>query len=344
MKRKFKLIFGIDISKLTLDVTYFFDDLSHYLQVPNNAKGISQLVDLMEELGIDQNQVLVCCENTGSYTEKLALVMKSLDVTFWVVHPVVMKGYKLDLQRTKNDKVDSNKIAEFALAHQHKATNFHHPDQKTKELKELYLLRKQLIGIRQRTLNFIASENDKAIPGILNTVVYDQLKLFLTDLIKEVEKSIKLLIKSEKTISGYYNILLSIPGVGPVIAQHILAVTDGFKKITDYKSFACYVGIAPFERSSGTSVRYRPRTSKRANQELKAEMHQGALSVTKQGQVFHNYYKTMINKGKHHLWIMNSIMNMIAKCIYTLVSKLVPFNKELFINNKKSWQNNLVLS
>jgi transposase len=344
MKSKFKLIFGIDISKLTLDVTYFFDGSSYYFQVPNNAKGISQLVDAIKELGIDEHDVLVCCENTGSYTEKLAMVMKSLDTTFWVVHPIIMKGYRLDLQRVKNDKVDSMKIAEFALAHQHKATNYHHADQKTKELKELYLLRKQLIGIRQRTLNFIASENDKAIPGILNTVIYDQLKLFLNDLIKDVEKSILLLIKSEKTISGYYKILLSIPGVGPVIAQHILAVTDGFRKIIDYKSFACYVGIAPFARSSGTSIKFRPRTSKKANQELKAEMHQGALSVIREGQIFYNYYKLMIDKGKHHLWIMNSIMNMIAKCIFNLVNKMTVFNKEIFVNNKKSWQNNLVLS
>jgi transposase len=344
MERKFRLIFGIDISKSTLDVTYFFESSSHYFQITNDAKGISQLVDTIKTLDVKENEVLICCENTGSYTDKLALVMKSLDVTFWVVHPIIMKGYRLDLQRAKNDKVDSMKIAQFAFAHQHKATNFHHPDQKTKELKELYLLRKQLIGIRQRTLNFIASENDKAIPGVINTVIYNQLRHFITDLIKDVEKSIRLLIKSEKTISRYYDILLSIPGIGPVIAQHILAVTDGFKKIIDYKAFACYVGIAPFERSSGTSIKYRPRTSKRANQELKAEMHQGALSVIKHGQVFHTYYKTMIEKGKHHLWIINSIMNMIAKCIFNLITKMVPFNKEVFVNNKKSWTNNLVVS
>jgi hypothetical protein len=32
-------------------------------------------------------------------------------------------------------------------------------------MKELYLLRKQLVGLRQKTLNFIASEKDKAVPG-----------------------------------------------------------------------------------------------------------------------------------------------------------------------------------
>jgi transposase len=344
MERKFRLIFGIDISKLTLDVTYFLDGSSHYMQITNDAKGICQLVEVIKKHSIDEKEVLVCCENTGIYTEKLSMVMQSLDVTFWVVHPIIMKGYRLDLQRIKNDKVDSMKIAEFALAHQHKATNFHHPDQKTKELKELYLLRKQLISLRQRTMNFIASEAEKAIPGILNSIVYDQLKLFLTDLIKEVERSIQLLIKSEKTIMGHYKILLSIPGIGPVIAQHMLVVTDGFKKISDYKSFACYVGIAPFARSSGTSIKYRPRTSKKANQELKAELHLGAISVIKQGQIFHGYYKSMIDKGKHHLWIINSIMNMIAKCVFNLVKKMTEFSQEIFVKNKISWQNNLVMS
>ncbi|WP_372950774.1 transposase [Mariniphaga sp.] len=111
--------------------------------------------------------------------------------------------------------------------------------------------------------------------------------------------------------------------------------------MVDYKAFACYVGIAPFERTSGTSIRYRPRTSKKANQELKAEMHQGALSVIRKGQLFHSYYKTMLDRGKHHLWILNTIMNMIAKSIFVLANKMTPFNNEIFVKNKKSWQNNL---
>lgn len=344
MKHKFKLIFGIDISKLTLDVTYFHGKKEQYLQVSNDAKGISKLVQIMSALGVCEEDVLVCCENTGSYMDKLAFVMKGINATFWVIHPVIMKGYRLDLQRAKNDKVDSRKIAEFALAHQHKAVNYHHPDQKTREMKELYLLRKQLVGLRQKTLNFIASEKDKAVPGIINNLIYQQVINFINDLIKDVEKSIKLLIKSEETISSFYRILISIPGIGSVTAQHIMVVTDGFKKINDYKSFACYTGIAPFARSSGTSIRYRPRTSKKANQELKANMHQGAISVIRQGQLFNNYYQRMIEKGKHHLWIINSIINMIAKCVFNLIKKMTEFDKEIFINSKKSWHENLVLS
>lgn len=344
MEHKFKLIFGIDISKLTLDVTYFFEKKKEYIQVSNDAKGISKLVQMIGELGVCESEVLVCCENTGNYMDKLAFVMKGLTATFWVVHPVIMKSYRLDLQRAKNDKVDSGKIAEFALAHQHKAVNYHHPDQKTREMKELYLLRKQLVNLRQKTLNFIASEKDKAVPGIMNALVYQQIISFISDLVKEVEKSIKLLIKSEKTLSSSYRILISIPGIGPVTAQHIMVVTDGFRKISDYKSFACYTGIAPFSRSSGTSIKYRPSTSKKANQELKANMHQGAISVIRQGQIFHGYYQKMIERGKHHLWIINSIMNMIAKCVFNLIKKMTEFDKEIFINSKKSWHENLVLS
>jgi len=344
MEHKFKLIFGIDVSKLTLDVTYFFDKKKEYIQVSNDAKGISKLVQMIGELGLCESDVLVCCENTGNYMDKLAFVMKGLSATFWVIHPVIMKSYRLDLQRSKNDKVDSAKIAEFALAHQHKSVSYHHPDQKTKEMKELHLLRKQLVGLRQKTLNFIASEQDKAVPGIMNTLVYEQIHSLLNDLVKEVEKSIKLLIKSEKTISTPFLILKSVPGIGDVTAQRMLIATDGFKKIKDYKSFACYAGIAPFARSSGTSVHYRPRTSKKADQDLKAIMHQGAISVTRKGQLYHSYYQNMKQRGKHHLWIMNSIMNMIAKCAFNQIKKMTEFDKEIFIKNKKSWHENLVLS
>lgn len=344
MGHKFKLIFGIDISKLTLDVTYFYTNKQQYIQVSNDAKGISKLVQIIGELGVCESDVLVCCENTGNYMDKLAFVMKGLTATFWVIHPVIMKGYRLDLQRAKNDKVDSGKIAEFALAHQHKAVSYHHPDKKTREMKELYLLRRQLVGLRQKTLNFIASEKDKAVPGIMNTLVYEQILSLLNDLVKEVERSIKLLIKSEKSISTFYTILKSISGVGDIAAQHILVVTDGFRKITDYKSFACYAGIAPFARSSGTSVHYRPKTSKKADQQLKAIMHQGAISVIRKGQLYHSYYQKMKQRGKHHLWIMNSIMNMIAKCIFNQIKKMTEFDKEIFMKNKKSWHENLVLS
>lgn len=344
MEYKFKLIFGIDISKLTLDVTYFLDNKQQYVRLSNDAKGISKLVQMIGEPGVSEPEVLICCENTGSYMDKLAFVMKGLAVTFWVIHPVIMKGYRLDLQRAKNDKVDSAKIAAFALAHQHKAVSYHHPDQKTREMKELHLLRRQLVGLRQKTLNFIASEKDKAVPGIMNTLIYEQVISFLSDLVKEVEKSMALLIKSEKAISRPYRILLSIPGIGNVTAQHMLVVTDGFRKITDYKSFACYAGIAPFAHSSGTSVRYRPSTSKKADQQLKATMHQGAISVIRKGQLYHSYYQRMTQRGKHHLWIMNSIMNMIAKCAFNQIRKMNEFDKEIFIKNKKSWHEDLVLS
>ncbi len=49
----------------------------------------------------------------------------------------------------------------------------------------------------------------------------------------------------------------------------------------------------------------------------------------------------MLDRGKHHLWILNTIMNMIAKSIFVLANKMTPFNNEIFVKNKKSWQNNL---
>ena len=344
MDKKFKLIIGIDISKLTLDVTFFFNNESRYMQVSNDAKGIIELLKIITELDFEEHQVLICCENTGNYMSKLAHVLQGHQVVFWVVHPVIMNGYQPELIRGEDDQSASGRIAEFALTHQHKAHNYHHPDSKTNELKGLYLLRKQLVNTRQRVLNFKSSENDKAIPGTTNILVYEQLKAHLTALIDQVEKSIKLVIRSSEELKDIYKVITSVPGIGPVVASHSIAATDGFKKINNYKAFSCYIGTAPFSRSSGTSIRYRPKTSKKANQKLKAELHQGALSLIGKGRLFHEYYNKMIDIGKHHLWIMNTIMNILIKLMYTMLKRTELFNKEKFILSKKSWQNNLLLS
>jgi len=52
----------------------------------------------------------------------------------------------------------------------------------------------------------------------------------------------------------------------------------------------------------------------------------------------------MIEKGKHHLWIINSIMNMIVKLAFRMIKTMQLFDKNLYLNNKKSWAINLELS
>jgi transposase len=342
--KKYLLIIGIDVSKLTLAVCYKFDSEFIQFETSNDAKGISRIIGLRDKYKLQDEDILICCENTGSYMDKLAYAIRSTRITLWVVHPMIIKSYKLELDRIKTDTVDARKIVEFAYAHQHKVVHYHHPDNKSRMLRDLFRLRKQIIKLRQQVLNFQDSHQTRAISHPVNDLVYNQIKEILTQFIVAIEKEIKDLFMKDKTYHDYMHELCSIPGIGPVISQHMIIITDGFKRFNDHKKFACHIGIAPFSRTSGTSLRYRPRTSKKADQKFKAHLHQGAISAIRPGQLFHQYYHAMIEKGKHHLWIINSIMNMIIKLAFRMIKSMQLFDKNLYLKNKKSWATNLELS
>jgi len=336
--KKYSLTIGIDVAKSSLAVCYQFDQEVHEFEVGNDVKGIAKILQLPAKHCIKESETLLCCENTGSYMDKLAYATKGTAITFWAVHPMIIKGYRLDLDRIKTDPVDASKIMEFAYAHQHKAVHYHHPDYNTRMLRDLFLVRKQLVKLRQQVLNMTDVHNTKAVKNPICSLIYQQLKELLDQYVLAVEKEIKLLIKKDTEYKNQLDILGSIPGIGPVVSQHMLIITNGFKKFPNHKTFACHMGIAPFPKSSGTSTKYRPRTSKRAYQPLKADLHQGVISVIRKGQLFHAYYQTMIEKGKHHLWVVNAIMNMIIKIAFQLIQSSQFFDKDFFIANKKSWK------
>ena len=52
--------------------------------------------------------------------------------------------------------------------------------------------------------------------------------------------------------------MVSVPGIGPVIATELLIATNEMQTINEPKKLACHAGVAPFEYRSGTSIRAGP--------------------------------------------------------------------------------------
>ena len=75
MKKKFDYYIGIDVSKLTLDVTvlyeYVNDTKTEYYKIENNEKSIAQFVN-NKLCKYDLKQLLFCFEDTGIYSMPLA--------------------------------------------------------------------------------------------------------------------------------------------------------------------------------------------------------------------------------------------------------------------------------
>jgi transposase len=144
-----------------------------------------------------------------------------------------------------------------------------------------------------------------------------------------------------------YSILISIPGIGPVIAQHLLLLTDCFTKFNSWKAFANFIGTAPHAKQSGTTLKKRARTSKQAHRKIKADLNQvnqGVVSICTKNNRFRAIYQQLFQQKIPHLQILNNIKNVLLKLAFTLVNKRTLFDEETFFKNKLSWQNCLDLS
>lgn len=82
-------------------------------------------------------------------------------------------------------------------------------------------------------------------------------------------------------LSRQRKLLMSIDGMGQVVmATNIIITTEAFTRFDDPRKFNCYVGIAPFSYSSGSSQHSKARVLHRADKMTKRLLHLTAVAVT----------------------------------------------------------------
>ena len=93
----------------------------------------------------------------------------------------------------------------------------------------------------------------------------------------------------------------------------------------DWRKFACYSGIAPFEYSSGSSVRARTKVNHFADKKIKSLLHLVALNAIKYDNELKEYYQRKRNEGKHTLLVLNNIKCKIVSRAFAVISRESPF-------------------
>ena len=124
-----KLLYvGIDISKAKFDVSFtiYGKECIYYQTIENEKGGFKKLVKEIKKIQKKNKikKVHICMENTGIYhCELCEYLQKYPALIVSVVHPVRSKSFSKSLLiRTKNDKVDSMMLAQYAYTNKPKAT------------------------------------------------------------------------------------------------------------------------------------------------------------------------------------------------------------------------------
>ena len=336
-----KLFIGIDFSKEKIDVAIIFAEgltetsMRLFNEFKNSVSGYKQLVKWVEESSneTEPSLWLFCGENTGDYSKPLCNFLYGRGFDMWLENAKSIKDAS-GIRRLKSDRTDANMIAEYAMRNNDKAIVYEPLSESLSQLRELFLYRQMVVRHR---CSFQVRRGEKRLnmeKSPVKTMISQSGRHIVTELNKEIEKidkRIAELIDSDDELAQVFNIVTSIPGIGTQNAVCLMVYTDNFRRFNfDSRKIACYYGIAPFGRDSGTSVHTDPHVHYMANRQIKAMLSQAALSAARFNPVIASYYSRLIAKGKKRQIVLNNVKNKLVHIVTAMVR-----NKQLFDKDYK---------
>jgi len=105
----------------------------------------------------------------------------------------------------------------------------------------------------------------------------------------------------------------------------MLVYSNNFSGFKTWRQFASYVGIAPFEYESGSSIKRGKKVSSLSNKRIK-----GLLSSAVATSIQHNpemrvYYQKRVQEGKNKNLVKNIISNKVVSRVFAVVKRGTPY-------------------
>lgn len=318
---------GIDISKLKLDVNLLNSQTlqSEHFVIDNNSKAINNFIKFLIKRKLDNKQLLFCCENTGVYTNHLSFTLSSLALDLWIVPAIEIKRSK-GISRGKNDKTDAKDISFYSLRNIDKLNLYVKSDLDIDKLKLLHTEREKIL--KALLLLETTKENELFIPksiyrevSKINQTVINGLKKAL----KEIENRIQKVIENNEKLEMQNKLIQTIPGIGKQTAIYFLIATKGFSAFKNWRKFACYSGVAPFQYSSGTSIKGRTKVNHMADKKMKSLLQMCAMTTLKYDPQLKEYYTKKKEEGKNSMLVLNNIRCKLISRVFAVVNRKTPY-------------------
>lgn len=343
MKKAVKQVAGIDVAQKELVVTLgrmlddFTIELFSYKVFRNSDSGIKSLVEWVNKLTNSEVPVQYVMEATGVYHQKFAYYLDDNEYDVSIVLPNKISNYMRTLElKTITDKSCSQAIAQFGL--ERKLNNWSKPKSVYKKLQQLTRERDQIVQERSIIKNQIHAENVEADPNKKSLERMQSRIKFLNSQEREIKEDITTIIKENQDLEKIIDRVTSIPGVGKLTAVIVLAETNGFELIRNKSQLASYAGLDVKEKQSGTSVKGKPRISKKGNRNLRKSMHLPALTAVKWDDNFRNIYARLVSKHGIKMKALVAIQRKILELIYILFKNETVYDKEYITKNSVQTQ------
>lgn len=322
-----KLVIGIDFSKETFDVSLVSIEQpglapTAHAQFGNTREGCVALLKWISgQTTLPRKEWLFCGEDTGLYSILVTefLVRKGLFV--WLENPLQIKQ-STGIKRDKTDKVDSLAIARYACRFQDKAVGYRLSTKSLRTLRLLLSFRSRLLR-NKHTLQVSSAELRRVLSRDAEArYVCEVSKTEIARInkrIKAIEARMKAVIDSAEDLKENYELVSSIKGIALINTVAILVYTHNFTRFDTARQFACYAGVVPFGKESGTSLKQVPHVSHLANKEIKTLLTSAARCAVRHNRSCRTYYQRKIAEGKIKKVVINNVRNKLIHTVFAVV-------------------------
>jgi transposase len=306
-----EIIVGIDVSKKTLDA--FVQGRER--RFANTPAGFGQLLKWAKDAD------LFVMEATGAHHVALADRLSDEGRKVSVVNPQRASHYAKALGLvSKTDRADARVLATYAERNE---VPLYAPESPSaKRLKKLVRHRSRL------------TESKGCLKRILKEPGLDALEIrqikeqsrFLQKQIERNEQEIYDLVSRDEALKENFELLRTIPGLGPVTALVILSEGGELSRFQSAKQFASFAGVHPRVRQSGTSLASRPRMSKSGCAALRKALYMSALTAVRREGPCRALFERLLAKGKTKLAALGAVMHKQLRIAFGVAVRRKPFS------------------
>lgn len=301
---------GIDVAKAQVDVAV--RPTGGRWVVPNDDAGIRQLVSRLKAL----EPTLVLLEASGGLELPLVAALAAEELPVVVVNPRQVRDFaRATGTLAKTDALDAAVLAHFAEAVQPPVRPLR--DAETQVLNSLVARRHQVMTMLVSEKNRLSSAATAAVrPRIEAHITWLEREL------DELDEGLRRTLRQSAVWREKDDLLRTVPGVGEQLSLTLLAYLPELGAL-DRRQIASLVGVAPFNRDSGTLRGKRTVWGGRAR--VRAALYMGALTASRFNPVIRDFYQRLLAAGKPKKLALTACMRKLLVILNAMLKHRSPW-------------------
>lgn len=294
---------GIDVAKAALDIALRPSD--QCWQIDYDEASVAKLTRQLQALAPE----LIVLEATGGLETALVAALAAAALPVVVVNPRQARAFaKASGRLAKTDRLDARGLAHYGDAMRPPIRPL--PDADTQALSALVGRRRQLVEMLSAEQNRLST----APIGIRDSI--EKHLSWLRQELQDLDDDLGTRLKSSPIWHERDRILQSVPGVGPVLSQTLMAQVPELGQL-NRRQIAALIGVAPFNRDSGTLRGRRTIWGGRAS--VRAVLYMSALVASRYNPVIRAFYERLLSAGKSKKVALTACMRKLLTILNAMV-------------------------